>query len=186
MKLLDGRKNSNKWILWAIGAVVLIAVIVSICLFVINNHGGDDTQDDESTFVDGDVVEDDAEQSGEAVSGTEGEIQEKEEVIQYDGEDPNNASEITGVLTHAEVTGDELVLRVNIDQYLSGGSCRLSIKQDGQELYGEEAAIIGLASTATCEGFNVAMDRLRSGDLDILIEVSADEKTGVIKGGVTL
>lgn len=182
------RRANRKWFLWVI-VLPLVVVAVVICYFVWDAYfrvkDSDDEQQDTVTEI---VTDDEDEDTEEEIEELEslGEINEKEEVVQYDGEDPNDAPAITGVLTHAEVTGDDLVLRVNIDQYLSSGNCRLSIVQGSDELYSEEVAVMGLTSTSTCEGFNVKMDQLGSGDMKILVSVNADGKTGVIKGGVTL
>ena len=116
----------------------------------------------------------------------ETEVFEKEKVVQYDGDDPNEADELTGVITYAGVVGGILRIRVNIDQYLSSGDCVLSMKQNGVEIYGDEAIIIDSASTATCEGFDVRVELLNVGSTEIVITLKSGERTGVIRGEVTI
>ena len=107
---------------------------------------------------------------------------EKEKVVQYDGGDPNELTELTGVITYAGVMGENLMIRVNIDQYLSDGNCVLSVRRNGEEIYSDEAVIVDAASTATFEGFNVPVSRLGNGAVDILIMLKSSEKSGTISG----
>lgn len=107
--------------------------------------------------------------------------------VQYDGEDPNNKDVLTGVITHAEKVDDKLVIRVNIDQYLIGGSCILALTKDGETIFNDGVAIIETASTSTCEGFDVPMIEGMDGALiGIQIDINADGKTGTINGEVQL
>ena len=114
-------------------------------------------------------------------------MEKKEEVIQYDGENPNETNELSGVVTYAGVTGNKLMIRVNIDQFLSGGSCKLRLVFEGDvELYSDEVNIIDSASTATCAGFDVPISGLRSGKYNIYINLSSGGKVGTISGEVSL
>lgn len=108
------------------------------------------------------------------------EVTEKEKVVQYEGEDPNEEDELTGVVTYAGVNGDNLMIRVNIDQYLNSGSCELNLIQNSV-VYSDIANIVGSAITATCEGFNVPVNGL-SGNYEIVIKINSGEKTGTING----
>lgn len=110
----------------------------------------------------------------------------KEEIVQYDGGNPNMADNLTGVITYAGVNGENLMIRVNIDQYLSSGECSLSLKRNNNTIYSDTARIIDAASTSTCEGFNVSTNGLGNGEVEILIGIVADGKSGEIRGGVTL
>lgn len=105
---------------------------------------------------------------------------------QYDGGNPNQESNITGAITYAGVSGDNVIIRVNIDQYLNGGTCNLILIQNGESRYGAEARIIDSASTSTCEGFNVPVAALVPGKYQIQINLSSERKTGSIMGEVNL
>lgn len=110
----------------------------------------------------------------------------KDPIPQYDGEDPNESTALTGVITYAGANGNQFMIRVNIDQYLSSGTCNLILSQNGAAVYGDSAAIIDAASTSTCEGFNIATAELSSGHYDITINLTADGKTGTITGEADL
>ena len=104
------------------------------------------------------------------------------ENVQYDGTNPNLNDVITGAITYAGVSNDELVIRVNIDQYLNQGTCNLILSRDGVDVYGREAAIIDSASTSTCEGFNIPLSELTTGKYQVRIKLSSERKTGLIMG----
>lgn len=110
----------------------------------------------------------------------------KEPVIQYDGDDPNKASDLTGAITYAGATANSIIIRVNIDQYVDGGTCVLKILSGGSVVYQTSANLIADVSTSTCDGFNLPRSVVGSGDFALSIELSSGGKTGVINGGVSL
>lgn len=105
---------------------------------------------------------------------------------QYDGSNPNGDNSITGAITYANVSNGVLMIRINIDQYLSGGECNLILNQNGAAQYGATARIIDAASTSTCEGFNVPLNELDAGKYEIIININSERKTGTIVGEVSL
>lgn len=115
-----------------------------------------------------------------------GTIEQKKKVEQFDGEDPNEGEGLTGVITYAGVSGGNLVIRVNVDQYLTSGTCKLKITGNGGAVYEETVEVIDSAATATCKGFNVATSKLPGGKVNISILVTSGEKTGTIEGEVSL
>ena len=124
------------------------------------------------------------EEKDDAVVDAEGlpEEIEKEEIIQYDGGDPNEKESLTGAITYLGVSGNDLVVRVNIDQYLSGGDCEMNIVRGSEVLYTSTVPIIDSASTSTCEGFNVPVEKLSSGKIQVNINLSSGERIGIISG----
>lgn len=157
--------------------MVLVIVVVA-CLIVksqLENKKGEEREDVAVVVVEPEEQHD-----------NDTEVVEKPKVVQYDGEDPNTAAELTGVVTYAGVNDGVLMIRVNIDQYLNSGECRLELLRGGEVVHEETAAVVDAAATATCEGFNVDTSGLSSGDYQILIKVSAGGKTGAINGEVSL
>ena len=107
-------------------------------------------------------------------------------VEQYEGEDPNTQNDLSGVVTYAAVSNGILAIRANIDQYLEEGKCELILKRNDATIYSSIANIINSASTATCEGFDVPVEGLGGGKVDIIINLSAGERSGSIRGEVNL
>lgn len=119
---------------------------------------------------------------GEVVETVNG----KEPVVQYDGDNPNDNGGLTGVVTYAGATDSSIIIRVNIDQYVDGGTCQLSLMQDGDIAFTTSANLIADVSTSTCEGFNLSRSVVGSGNFAISIKLSSGDKTGVINGELNL
>ena len=180
------RKRNKKWITWLI--LLLLAVGASaVCYFVWDAYFRDKTIDVQKTEeVESKKNEmkkpDEKDNNNEIVEETK----EEKKVEQYDGDDPNGADSLSGVVTYAGVNGNNLIIRVNIDQYLSGGQCNLSIVRDGSTLYSSTASIVNNASTATCEGFDVPVFELGSGEVTVLINLTSGDRNGTIRGGASI
>jgi len=127
-----------------------------------------------------DNVSEEKEESEEK-EGNQSENEEKQTIKSYDGEDPNKQAELTGTITTARVLDEELIIRIEIDQFLISGTCELTLTK-GEKKYSEKTNILADASTSTCEGFNVPINNLEGGVWKIEIRVFSGEKTGEIKG----
>lgn len=177
------RKNKKSKKLLSIVLFLVLFVAAGIVAYLVwDGYFKEEKKEDESSEV---------EEVEEAVEGEEGgkgaageEVIEKEPIVQYEGDNPNEAEELTGVVTYAAVNGDNLMIRVNIDQYLDSGNCELSLIQGGVKY--SNTANISSVTTATCEGFNVPVSELGSGNYQIIIKLSSDGKTGTIKGEVNI
>ena len=190
--MANKRKRSKKWIYWVV-VLVLVVVAGVVAYLVWNNYfanKSDNTTEPETTSKE-EVPEKTPDTKKPDTDNTDTEDyaepeQEKEKVLTYEGGDPNKAEELTGALTFASVEGDYLLLRVNIDQYLNSGTCQLSLSQNGGIVYSESANITSAASTATCEGFNVPLSALGTGDFEVVVHLDSAGKSGFIRGGVTI
>ena len=174
------RKRSRKWISWLIILILLIAAGV-ICYLVWDNYFNESKEDKSVTTDTSEQIE---EENKEVISEDEkSEVDSDEKKTkQYEGEDPNKAEELSGVVTYASVVGDKVMIRANIDQYLESGTCRLSLEKNGQVVYEDVAGISSSATTATCEGFDIPTTKLGGGNYNIVIKIEANEKTGTIGG----
>ena len=171
------RKNKKSKKLLSIVLFLVLFVAAGVVAYLVwDGYFKEEKKEDESSEVEEEV------EGGKGAAG-EGVI-EKEPIVQYEGDNPNEAEELTGVVTYAAVKGDNLMIRVNIDQYLDGGSCELSLNQGGVKY--SDIANISSVTTATCEGFNVPVSELGSGNYQIIIKLSSDGKTGTIKGEVNI
>lgn len=106
--------------------------------------------------------------------------------VQYAGENPNENEKLTGVITYAGATSNNVIIRVNIDQYIASGSCKLSLIKNDTVKYEENSNLIADVSTSTCEGFNIARGKLENGNYIIRIELASDGKTGTISGELNI
>lgn len=178
------RRRNKKW-LKVILFLILIIVAGVICFLVWDSYFKDDNSEVESEVIEQPIVEQDGIKT-EIEAEENVEVVEKEEVLQYDGADPNESVDLTGVITYTNVANGVLTIRVNIDQYISSGSCKLALVRGGAEIYGETVQMTDSASTSTCKGFDISTDGLGSGSTSIIINLSGDNKNGVISGEVVL
>ena len=185
------RKKNNKKCFFG-GVLLLLFVGTSvICYLVWNAYFDDKDGVTDDGWVAAGVMEKSVEKSGEKLGEKDGDSRDeaeavKKKVVQYEGEDPNEAEELTGVVTYAGVNGDNLLVQVNIDQYLSEGSCGLQLLQDGVVVYEDTVEIVAMVSTATCDGFEVPVKSLGGGGYDIVINLVSGGKMGTIRGEAKL
>ena len=140
---------------------------------------------EKSTENSTDISTETVENSTKEDTEEEEKVEKKPEIIQNDGEDPNQLEELTGNLTTSHVSEDKLILRVNIDQFLATGKCFLQLNS-GTSTVEKEANIISSASTSTCEGFDIPINELKSGKWSIEISLDSNNKTGKITGEVDI
>ena len=176
------RKRSKKWLkvvmfLILLGAAGVICYLVWDAYFRDTTPSGDDSGDAPAVVAVTDVVEKSAKEPTTEVTEEE----------KKDDEPEQKAEEYTGIINYAAVNGDTLVVRVNIDQYAGSGTCELSLKKNGGVVYTATAPVADVVSTATCEGFDVPVSQVgASGEIDIVVTVNADGKSGVISGRATI
>ena len=92
-----------------------------------------------------------------------------------------------GVVTYAGVNDGVLMVRVNIDQFLTEGNCSLVLAKDGASLYTETVGVVDSSATATCEGFNIQTEKIgASGNIGIRIMIKSGDKSGIIEGEVEI
>lgn len=176
------RNNYKKWIWWGVGLVVVVGMIIGVVIGINSNSKNQmNEKKDEGTQK--------IEQKDEAGQNEKTESEKKDEEvakqqtpIQYEGNNPNEAEELSGVITYAEINGVNLIIRTSIDQYLTEGICELTLMRGGNIIYSDTANIVGDVSTATCQGFDVATAELGEGNLEIIINLSANGKRGTIRG----
>ena len=175
------RKRSKKWISWVFLLVLLI--LAGVIVFLVWDNYFNDKKDNSKEQ---DTAQAEGGQNKESDSENGEETIEKKKVEQYDGEDPNKADTLSGVVTYAGVNNGTLMVRVNIDQYLESGECGLRLSRGGSTIYEGLAEIIGGPSTSSCAGFDVSIDGLEGGVTEVIINLKSGERSGVIYGEVEL
>ena len=177
------QKRSKAWISWVFLLVLLI--IAGVVTYMVWNYSfNDETKTENVEVVEEKTESTDSDSSGgdetSTESATEDDTNGGKKVKQFEGEDPNKAEDLTGAITHAGVTGQELVIATNIDQYLNEGTCELVISNNGATVYSETVAIKPNVSTSACDGFRIPVSVLGSGTMQIVINLSAGSKNGTL------
>lgn len=179
------QKNKNK-LLWLLMVIVLVAAGIGgyFAMRSLSDRG----ETKEEIFEE----QKQEERNKNDVGGSDDEKVDEEdgfagkEIVQYEGDNANDSDSLTGVITYAAVVGNKLTIRVSIDQYLSNGTCGLTLSRGDDTIHSSIANIIGSASTSTCEGFDVPISELGGGAMDININLSSGEREGVIRGEVNI
>lgn len=178
------RKRSKRWLYWLF-MILLFVGAAAVCYFVWDAYfrvkDGDGDKRDESVLDEVQEKEEKPEE-GEAGDSEEPVVIEKEKVVQYEGGDPNEAEGLTGAVTYAGVSGDVLMIRTNIDQYLADGECELTLSRRGATIYSSIANIMSSVATSACDGFDVPVVELGGGEIEININLSADGRVGSLHG----
>ena len=180
--MIERRKRDRKW-LWVI--IVLMVVIVIIIGIVIgisnaNNSSYDSNKNDNSEKIE---QKDESKENEKTDSERrDEETANQQKPVQYEGDDPNELNELTGVITYAGVSGDVLMVRMNIDQYITDGVCDLTLERSGDIIYNSIVSLVGDVSASTCEGFDIPIGGLGGGKTNITIKLNANGRTGTIRG----
>lgn len=165
---------------------MILVVVIGVVIWQANNNGDKASEAPESEMVEGEKQE-----GPENVPVVEGassdeEVAEKQKVVQYEGGNPNTAETLSGVVTYAGVNDGVLMIRTSIDQYLTEGTCDLTLTRGGANIYSDRVDIVGDVSTASCAGFDVPVAGLGGGDIGININLSAGERQGTIRGEASI
>ena len=176
------QKKNKKWLYWLL--MLVLFVVATVIIFLVWNTYFKNEDREQNSSVTSEVVE--VEEQEEPQRQEEVEVPDKPKVVQYDGEDPNNSDELSGVITYAGVNGGNLMIRINIDQYLDGGECSLNLVRNGVNIYEETTNIVENVSTASCNGFDVPVDSIGGGLFGIEIKLNSNDKTGVIRWEVNI
>ncbi len=187
------RKNNRKWLWWGAGILILV-IVVGGGVLIWQKNQADDKKNENTIVVEKEEkknIDNETEKTTEPAETVSTGV-EKEKVVQYEGEDPNTEAELSGVVTYVGVSGEKLMIRISIDQYLTGGQCELNLIKDGAVIYDDTVNIASSASTSTCEGFDVLTSGLGAngatgaGKIEIKIKINADGRSGVIGGEVEI
>jgi len=99
--------------------------------------------------------------------------------VQYEGENPNHASELSGSITYA--THNSIGTMIN--QYLTEGTCELKLIDSNGQIYTATADIFAGASTSACGDFNIDV---APGTYQVEITLISGDQQGSITGEYSL
>ena len=185
MKRSNNSRHTRRRPLKTVVILLILAiagVLFAKLLFDSSAKNSTESSTDNSTTFSTNPVENSSASSNTSSSG---ELPKKKEVEKYDGSNPNDSPSLTGAINTARISGEMLIIRVSIDQYLSSGDCSLSLTSEN-DVFESSSPIISDVSTSTCEGFDIPVSSLKSGNYSININLSSGEKFGVIMGEVSL
>lgn len=111
-----------------------------------------------------------------------------DKVTRYEGEDPNQKETLTGSILYTNNQNDVLIIAVAIDQFLNtAGTCTLTLtgEQTGTT-YTQTVNSTAEVASSYCEIFEIPTSELQSDHYQINIQLSGNQKTGLITGETQL
>lgn len=170
-----------------LGLLILVAVII---FFLIKGLQPGESSSSES---DPSVAEDDSSWSEETPSVPQNyeDIPETDtwepKVKQYEGENANQSHELTGSISYQDIDQNKNVtIYTSIDQIISSGSCSLSLQRNNNSVYSTTVSAHADITTSICEPISFSAAQLPSGTYQVEINISGDNKTGIINSEVNL
>lgn len=91
---------------------------------------------------------------------------------------PTSQPSTLGVSITTVQPGQTVRIRTIIDTVTSSGKCKLNMSGPNGKTYTATAATQAMASSSTCQGFDIPMTSLSSGDWQISITVTDGSSTG--------
>jgi cytoskeletal protein RodZ len=88
-------------------------------------------------------------------------------------------------ITTAEQAGSTYQIRAQISAITNTGTCTLTLTK-GSTVVTKTASVQALASTSTCEGFNIDTSELSSGNWQLLLKFENDSLTGSASQTITV
>lgn len=94
---------------------------------------------------------------------------------------------LTGVISYKSINNGTLSIRLIINQVLTQGSCKLTLRNHSPgKVVQTQADIITNPSSSTCKGFDTPISNLSSGNWDITVEIVSGNRNGTITGQVSI
>ena len=185
------KKSSKKPLLVAL-VVACMAVAVGLTWHLTSSRQAfKNTGEDTSTHLDETTVKN---KSGDIASlesssdtGDKSVTHEKEKELPqlYEGENANTSTRLTGAINSKSVSGDYLVIRNTINQFIDSGTCELTLTS-GDTAIRRSAEIIQNPSSSSCAGFDIPLSELGSGQWSIEIYVSSENKSMTLKDAISI
>lgn len=175
---------------WFLALIVIIAIAAVVCLIIFLvkpkqlvsadnvEQKTNDTAQEESTPDSSPQVD-----NGQHVNEDVPYSDPDQITVQYEGENPNRANDLSGTITYTSYNDGVLAVGTMINQYLSQGTCDLKLTGSAGNVYTASSEIVAAASTSACYDLrlNVPQDTYQ-----IEITLSSDSKQGTITGEVSL
>lgn len=169
------------WFLALIIIVIIAAIVCAIIFFVKPSQttSADAKTDDQSETSDAKNIQPDGQHDNEDEPYSDPD----QITVQYEGENPNRASELSGNITYTDYSNGVLSIGTMINQYLGDGVCELKLIGSNGNTYTATSNIFAAASTSACYDLsvNVVPD---SYQIEILL--TSGEKQGTITGEISL
>lgn len=169
-----------------VGFLLILAVVIITTIFIFKTFIKPEEKspvDDSDKPITSQPTEDNSEED----INTEPPLEDK--APQYEGENPNDLAELTGVITYKDIDPETEVLHsaVSINQYLeSDGQCVYNLKRNGSILRTASAIATPDVTTSVCGPFSISVAGLDPGIYEIEVIMTDATKRGIINDEVEI
>ena len=193
MKIQKKKQSKKRIIIISIAILALVGIATGIYLFFIKDN---DTQQ-ETAKTENDNQKNKERSASDSGTAEQSEIdsseeapvireEEKEIAPPYEGDNPNSSSSLSGAITYSATSGDMLILRTTINQVVVSGNCTATLT-NGSKTVTKSSSIAQNPSSSTCEGFDIPLAELGSGNWNISIEArDNNNRSTILTGSVAL
>lgn len=160
-----------------LGILIIVIVAVTACMVVKAFSSPDQPEDQPTEETESALVYDTDKAEEEEDDGLLPE--DRKDIVQYEGENPNKLDYLTGLITYTEVKDGVLVAMVSIDQYLGDGTCVANLKSNGNIVASSTQPIEADASTSHCAA-QIDLTGVSGGKYQLEVVISSGERSGTL------
>lgn len=200
------KHNNTKKIIIAVIAVVVIAAVAAGAWFLARQNNDDGQKSNDNTTQDEDKQSDDNDDADSDDSGNTPDQTDEQPNDQTTDDDPTNGGKtppryeggsvqdsdtLTGNISGISVAGNNLSIRVTINQYITDpdGRCELTLTAPSGATYDYWSDLIQNPQTTSCYGWDIPVSELGgnvSGHWTAKVVVNGDGRTGTFTQEVDL
>lgn len=170
---------------WFLALIVILIIAAVVCAIVFLVKPGQNLASDSARSDDGSTT------SSTGYTPADGQHENEDEpysdpdqiTVQYEGENPNRASDLSGNITYTGYSNGVISIVTVINQYLDNGTCELKLTGSNGNIYTATSDIFAAVATSACSDFNIDVTP-DSYQIEILL--TSGEKQGTITGEVSL
>ena len=177
MRINKRKKNTKKlYIIIAIVSLLIICALAGYFVLSLSNKDNSVVDNPENTSS-----ETDSRSAQSNVDNDNQDVRESDkEPLQNDSASVDQNS-LTGYITFKNITDGNLQIRVQIEQYLTSGTCTITIGD-----YVEQVNISANPSSSTCQGWDIPVAGIGSGYQSITIDITSDNNSLILSDGITI
>ena len=185
------RYSKRTPVIWFL--VILVLALVAIIVYLLLLQPRDVKQSKQNTEVQSEQIQP---EKNSNPNDPKPKTEEKEDLEagkthqtpkQYEGDNVTHTSTLTGFITFLGKSGNNLTVRITINQLLKeSGTCTITLTQANGQKIERTVATIDNPSSATCQGFDIPLSEIPTGDYQINIDIKTAHQNGNIKGSVTI
>ena len=201
------KHNNTKKIIIAVIAVVVIAAVVAGAWFLTRPNNDDGQKSNDDTTQDEDKQSDDSNDDADSDDSSDASDQTDEQSDnqtadddptnggktppRYEGGSVQDSDTLTGNISGISVAGNNLSIRVTINQYITDpdGRCELTLTAPSGATYDYWSDLIQNPQTTSCYGWDIPVSELGgnvSGHWSAKVVVNGDGRTGTFTQEVDL